>query len=207
MSERFWGFVVKNAAVVRLFLSLLLVVAVLLVCVPAAHAEVVLVPGDGDTYTSADQFVPDSDSRKPDKAYLTVTKLLSKRDGTAAVGSDKDASVLKNPNVGVQFSGVGVEFMVTRVTPKAGVSSGDMDPKLSNFDTHERYVGKTDGNGVIKNAPNASVSSASDGFWRVVDNGGVVTQFPVVDNAGVVNYYLLREMDSPYSRADNPLYD
>ncbi|OZG51086.1 hypothetical protein, partial [Bombiscardovia coagulans] len=88
-----------------------------------------------------------------------------------------------------------------------GVSSGDMDPKLSNFDTHERYVGKTDGNGVIKNAPNASVSSASDGFWRVVDNGGVVTQFPVVDNAGVVNYYLLREMDSPYSRADNPLYD
>lgn len=207
MSVRFDESLIKNMTVFRLLLTLTTVAAVLFAFVSPTHADGVLVPGDSDTYTSDDQFVPDSEINKPNQAYLTVKKLLSKRDGVVSEGSSKDESVLKNPNVGVQLPGVGVTFTLLRITPRAGVSFDEMDPQSSNFDVHECYIGKTDGDGVIKNASNTSVTSATDGYWHMCNDSDPVNDFPVADSEGQPNYYLMKETDSPYTRSDDPLYD
>ncbi|RBP99605.1 isopeptide-forming domain-containing protein [Bifidobacterium xylocopae] len=184
-----WG---RNKAKATGLLALVVATGMMLAVVPAANADTATT-----TYDTADEFLGGD---APDKAgKLTLTKVLTKAAGKKSTGSVRDAPT--SPKLGA-----GVTFVLTRVTPKAGRTPGSMDPKTDSYvRTGTVYKGKTDAQGLITNGDSSSVG---DGFWRD-SAGNIIPGFPV-DSANHSSYYYLLEesdMDNPYTRPDNPLFN
>lgn len=208
MSERLLELSAKSKAALKVVLPIVIAALLSFVVVPTTHADSssTIVPGPSDTYAPEDQFVPDTEPNKPNAAKLTLTKILSDRNGKAASGSVKDSSETDTP-------GIGVTFYLTHIKPIASSDVSTMDPSNpSTFQRLESYAGTTDATGVIRNA--LSPSSQGNGYWRGKNADGSLTgaivNFPITDAAGDTNYYLLEEDTStrnPYTTPSNSLFD